>query len=287
MKPARFDYHSPSTPAEAVEILAHYEGDARLLAGGQSLVPLLNFRVLTPSALIDLNRCAGLDTIRLDADRLVFGTMVRQAAAENSELVKRYCPLIGVTMPFLGSRTIRNRGTIGGTLAHADRSAELPAVAVALGATMVIDGPRGQYQVPAQDFYLGDLSTVLEPEEMLREIHFPIAPDGHRYAFVEASNRHHDTALVGVAVNLTMAEDRCVQAAIAVIGVTAPPQRLSAVEDQLRNNAIDPQICRVASQASIEGIEIEGDLNAPAEYRRQILPGLVERALNEAMNRQL
>lgn len=285
MKPARFEYFRPKTSAEAVEILARYDGSARLLAGGQSLVPLLSFRVAAPAALIDLNRCPGLDEIRHEGDTLVFGPMVRQAAAETSDLVRACCPLISVTMPFLGSRTIRNRGTVGGTLAHADRSAELPAVATALGATMIAEGPNGRREITAEDFYVGDLSTALEPDEMLREIRFPVASPGHRYAFVEATNRHHDLALAGVAINLTVSAGRCDTAAIAVIGIGPKPVRLTTAERCLAGQTPDDEAVKAAAAASIEGIEFETDLHATAEYRRHVLPGLVERALNQALAR--
>jgi len=285
MKPARFEYFRPTTPAEAVEILARYDGNARLLAGGQSLVPLLNFRVVTPAALIDLNHCPGLDEIRRDGETLLFGPMVRQAAAETSELVRACCPLITATMPFLGSRTVRNRGTIGGTLAHADRVAELPAIAVALGATMIAESPNGRREIPAEDFYVGDLTTDLAADEMLREIRFPITSAGHRFAFVEANNRHHDLALAGVAVNLDCAAERCDRAVLVVMGVGPTPLRLTAAEQRLEGQAITPSAIKDAAAASVDGIAFESDLHASADYRRHALPGLVERALEQAMHR--
>jgi len=286
MKPPRFEYFSPADTIETVEILGRHDGAARLLAGGQSLVPLLNFRVVTPTALIDLNRCRGLDEIRRDGATLVLGAMVRQAAAETSEIVRACCPLITATMPFLGSRTIRNRGTIGGTLAHADRSAELPAVATALGAVMIAEGPKGLREIPADEFYVGDLTTALAVDEMLREVRVPIAPEGHRFAFVEATNRHHDLALVGVALNIILKENQCERVAIAVIGVGPKPSRLTAAERCLVGNIIDDTVARAAAAASIEGIEFESDLHAPADYRRHVLPGLVQRALNQALSRR-
>lgn len=285
MKPARFEYYRPKTTAEAVEILARYDGAARLLAGGQSLVPLLSFRVATPEALIDLNHCTGLDEIRIENDMLVLGAMVRQATAETSGMVRACCPLIAATMPFVGSRTIRNRGTIGGTLAHADRIAQLPAVATALGAVMVAEGQNGQREIPVEDFYVGDLSTTLEPDEMLREIRFPVASEGHRYAFVQATNRHHDLALVGVALSLTLTEGRCDHAAIVIIGVGPKPVRLTAAESCLLGQVINLSAIKASAGASVDGIIFESDLHATAEYRRHVLPGLVERALDQALTR--
>jgi len=282
MKPSRFEYFSPASTSEAVEILASYQGRARLLAGGQSLVPLLNFRIITPEALIDLSRCRGLDEIRSEGSVLVLGSMVRQSTAETSEIVRTCCPLITATMPFLGPSPIRNRGTIGGSLAHADRVAELPAVAVALGAIMIAEGPKRRREIPAREFFLGDLTTALASEEMLREVRFPISSDGERFAFVEATNRHHDLALVAVALKLVLNAGRCEQAAIAVVGVGPKPLRLPASEGCLVGKRLDAATVLAAAQLSTEGIEFESDVHTPASYRRHVLPSLVERALRQA-----
>jgi len=287
MKPSRFEYFSPATAAEAVEILANFEGTARLLAGGQSLVPILNFRVFAPAALIDLNRCRGLDEIRKDGTLLVLGAMVRQSAAETSETIRACCPLLTATAPFLGPNAVRNRGTVGGSLAHADRVAELPAVAVALGATMVAEGPKGRRDIAADDFFLGDLTNSLAVDEMLREVRFPVSSPVQRFAFVEATNRHHDLALVGVALKLTLRENRCEQAAIVVVGIGPKPTHLSASERSLVGNRLDADAVRNASALSIEGTEFESDPHTPASYRRHVLPALVERALLQAMSQGL
>jgi len=282
MKPSRFEYFSPTSATEAVEILVKYQGAARLLAGGQSLVPLLNFRVITPAALIDLNRCHSLDGIRRDGASLVLGTMVRQSAAETSEIVRTCCPLITTAMPFLGPSTVRNRGTIGGSLAHADRVAELPAVAVALGAIMVAEGPNGRREISADEFFVGDLTTSLTADEMLREVRFPVCSEGQRFAFVEATNRHHDLALVGVALKLVLKASRCEYVAIAAVGIGPKPTRLLASERCLVGNKLDAAAVRTAAALSIEGIEFESEPHTPAGYRRHVLPTLVERALMEA-----
>jgi carbon-monoxide dehydrogenase medium subunit len=284
MKPAPFEYVAPASDEEALAALASYAGDARLLAGGQSLIPLLNLRMARPAALIDLGRCAGLDYIRVEDGALVFGPMTRQSAAERSGLVQQCAPLIAQAMPYLGHPTIRNRGTIGGTLAHADRVAELPGVAVALGAEMVALGPGGRRTIAAQDFYLGDLTNALQPDEMLREIRFPVSTPGSRSAFVEAGNRHHDLAIVGIAAQLELdAQGRCSKARIVAIGIAGAPARLERAEQRLAGSLLDDEVLGEAARACLEGIEPEGDTYASAAYRRHVTPGLVERALRQAL----
>ncbi len=285
MKPARFEYFRPSTVAEAIEVLARFDGDARVLAGGQSLIPLLNFRVMTPAALIDLGRCDDLEYVRRDGNMLACGPMTRQSTVEDSKLFRTCCPLVSLTMQFVGSRTTRNRGTIGGTLAHADRIAELPAVAVALGAQMIAEGPAGRRAIAAEEFFVGDLTTDLGSDEILREIRFPVASSNSRFSFVEATNRHHDLALVGIAVNLQLAMHRFDHAAIAVHGTGSTLKGLTAVEETLLGQKVNDDTIRAAAGLSLKGIEPQGDNNATAMYRGHILPGLVERALMDALLR--
>lgn len=175
MRPIPFTYLVPRSVEEVIAQLASYGGDARLLAGGQSLIPLLNFRVSRPAALVDLGRCPELAYLQREGDWLVSGPMTRQATAEHSALVQENCPLLVKALRYLGPPTIRNRGTIGGTLAHADRVAELSGVALALGAEFVAQGPSGRRVISAENFFVGDLTNALNPDEMLREIRFPIA----------------------------------------------------------------------------------------------------------------
>jgi carbon-monoxide dehydrogenase medium subunit len=284
LKPPRFKYIAPRSPEEAVEYLARYEGDARCLSGGQSLLPLMNFRVVRPQALIDLNRCGNLDYLRRDDDRLIIGPMTPQSTAEHSDLVRACCPLLSKTLPYLGPPTIRNRGTIGGTLAHADRNAELPAVAVVLEAELIAQGPQGLRTIAADEFFHGDLTTDLRADEMLREIRFPISQKRSICAFVEANNRHHDLALAGIAVFLLLDDDRAVERArLSCIGIGPRPIRLKRVEQTLCGTRADDAAIEHAQQFSLDGIEPEGDIHASAEYRRALLPRLVRRALEQAV----
>ncbi|MGH8736860.1 MAG: FAD binding domain-containing protein [Burkholderiales bacterium] len=282
MRPARFEYLAPSSAEEAIEQLARFAGDGRLLAGGQSLIPLMNLRLARPVALIDLGRCAELTYIERSGDWLAIGPMTRQTEVENSALVKECCPLLAKAMRYVGHPTIRNRGTLGGTLAHADRVAELPGVALALGAIMTAQGPRGSRMIAAAEFFVGDLATALEFDEMLREVRFPVSPANSASAFVEASNRHHDLATVGVAASLEFGPARqCRAASLAVVGVAPTPLRLAAAESRLRAGLFDSVAIAEASALAVKEVSVEGDFHASASYRQRALGGLLERALHE------
>jgi aerobic carbon-monoxide dehydrogenase medium subunit len=284
MKPAPFKYVAARSAEDAISHLSEYGGEARLLAGGQSLIPLMNFRVARPAALIDLRTCNDLSYLYREGDWLVTGPMTTQSTAEHSPLVRECCPLVSTTMRYLGHPTIRNRGTIGGTLAHADRIAELPGVAVALGAQMTAQGPTGRRTIEAEKFFIGDLTTALRPDEMLREIRFPVASSSHRSAFVEATNRHHDLAIVGVAVDLDLHPDgTCTGVRLAAVGVGPKPARLQHAEACLRSSRVDNKTISEAGGSSLEDVEFEDDVNASAAYRKHVMPGLVEQAVRAAL----
>jgi len=275
---------APESDDAALQALAHYGGNARLLGGGQSLVPLLNLRLARPEALIDLGRCPGLTELRREGDRLVCGPMLRQIELERSTLVAECCPLITRTMPFLGPPATRNRGTLGGTLAHADRIAELPGVAVALEAELLAKGPSSTRAIPAEKFFVSDLTTALALDEMLREIRFPVSPAGSRSAFAEMTNRRHDLALLGIAVALEFAAgETCSKARIVAIGVGPKPVRLAAAERALLGSRLEAAAIAEASAASAGDFEPEADLHASAAYRKRVTPHIVARALRQAM----
>ena len=194
--------------------------------------------------------------------------------------MRERCPLLASALPYVGHPVIRNRGTIGGTLAHADRVAELTAVALALDAVFVALGPEGHRNIPAHEFFVDDLTTALMPGEMLREVRLPIATPGCRAIFVEATNRHHDLAIVGIAVQLKMSDGVCTAAHLAANGIGPIPVRLSASEERLAGAALDDTTIRECAALSIEGLEIADDLHAPAEYRKIVTPRLLDRALH-------
>src|SRR5881628_249850 len=201
MKPAAFDYFTPVTVDEAVALLAEHGGEAKPLAGGQSLIPAMNFRLARPAALVDLNRIPELSYVRAEPDggALVIGAMTRQRALERSDVVRRAAPLMAEAMPYVAHPQIRNRGTVGGSVAHADPAAELPAVTLALEARFRARSRSGERTIPAAEFFKGLLETALEPDELLVEIAIPHSPARSGYAFAEVARRHGDYALVGVA----------------------------------------------------------------------------------------
>src|SRR5437879_5958620 len=238
MKPAPFDYVAPHSLDEAVAALANGGADAKLLAGGQSLIPLLNFRLARPSLLVDLNRVAELAYVSPRERGLAVGAMARQAAVERTDGLADLQPLLVEAIGYVGHVAIRSRGTIGGSLAHADPAAELPAVAVCLDAVLSVVGPRGRRAIPAEDFFVGYLTTSLEPDEILVEAWFPPLRPHTGQAWVEFARRHGDFALAGVAVSLSM-EDEIVRAArIVLTGVGGKPVRAHGAETLLVGGSV-------------------------------------------------
>jgi len=226
MKPASFTYLAPTSLAEALAALAEHGWDAKLLAGGQSLVPVLNFRLAQPAVLIDLNRVPELTFIREEGGALRLGAMVRQRRLEEEPRVRRLAPLLAEVAPWIAHPQIRNRGTVGGSLAHGDPAAELPAVAVHLGARFRLVSTGGERWVDARDFYLGLFATELAPEEILADIEFPASPPGTGHAFLEVARRHGDYAQVGVAASVALGPDgRCREARLTCLSVGDIPMR--------------------------------------------------------------
>ena len=282
MKPAPFEYFAPETAEEALALLAEYGMDARPLAGGQSLVPLINMRMAQPAVLVDLNHCRELAYLREEEKMLVSGPMTRQRELEISNTVRAHCPLIAEAVPHMGHATIRNRGTVGGSLSHADPSAELPGVAVALDAEMVADGPNGRRTVPATEFFLAELTTALEPDEVLREIRFPKAPSGSRAAFAEVGNHFGGLALVGVAARVDLdSAGRCAAVALAATGAGERPARLSSAETVLMGEVLGEQVIAEASEAAAIDVDPLADLHATAHWRRRAVVAMTARALRE------
>lgn len=289
MKPPAFDYAAPTQIAEVIELLtAHADAEPRVIAGGQSLVPLMNFRLAQPGVLIDLQHVTGLSDIRLTDDELVIGAMVRQSAAEESADVRAGAPLLVEALGHVAHLPIRNSGTIGGSIAHADPSAELPAVVVALDATIMTAGPGEERRIPAAEFFRGPFDTALEPDEILTEVRFPRRSGGH--AFVEFARTHGSFAVVAVAVDLDVDDTGTVtRAAVALSGVGPTAVRATATEEALVGTAPNAESIGSAVAATVAVLSPAGDVHGSSETKvdaaRSYLRRGIELALERAGNR--
>jgi aerobic carbon-monoxide dehydrogenase medium subunit len=285
MKPPSFDYHAPQSAAEALELLGRYGADARLLAGGQSLVPLLNFRLSAPAVIVDLNRAADLAYIREENGQVRMGAMTRQRAIEFSPLVKSRLPLLAEATRWVGHLPTRTRGTIGGSLAHSDPAAEYPAVAAALDAELVIRGSAGDRVVRAAEFFVGFMTTALQPGEMLIEVRMAAQASNSGWAFEEFSRRHGDFAIVGIAAMVAVEGDRFRSARLAACGAGPTAIRLGGAEEILEHGGVDDRYIDDAAGRAAELVDPGADLHASAEYRRHLTRVLTRRALKRAVER--
>lgn len=286
MKLPAFDYHAPAALQEAVRLLAAGDGASKVIAGGQSLMPMLAFRLAGPAALIDLNGIAELRGIEVRDDGVTFGAMVTWHEIESDARLRTACPLVSAAIEHVAHYQIRNRGTIGGSMAHADPAAEIPGVAVTCDAEVEIVGPHGVRRVAAKDFFLGPLTTCLQPAEIVRSIHFPAWPQRRRWAFAEFAPRRGDFAYAGIAVHYDERSDgTVVNAHVGVIGCTDVPRRLAAVEAELNGCRIDERVIGSAALAGTRAVEPEDDIHASAAYRRALVGTLIERTLGQASTR--
>jgi carbon-monoxide dehydrogenase medium subunit len=285
MKPPKFDYHAPATVEEAVTLLARYGGEAKVLAGGQSLMPLLNFRLSRPAALIDLNRVGALAYIKEVDGRVHLGAMTRQRTIEFSSVVRQRLPLLTEATRWVGHLPIRTRGTIGGSLAHADPSAEYPAVLTALEGEVVARGPRGERVLKAGDLFQSYLTTSLADDEVLTEVRLPQMPAGAAYAFEEFARRHGDFAIIGIAAVVVVEGGRCRRARLATAGAGPVPVRLRAAEEILERDGLGAAAIEAASARAAEAVTPDSDIHASADYRRHLTGVLTGRALRRALAR--
>ena len=287
MKPAAFDYFTPATVDEALALLAEHGGDAKPLAGGQSLIPAMNFRLARPAALVDLNRIAELSYIRSGRDGITIGAMTRQRAVERSDVVARAVPLLAESLPSIAHPQIRNRGTVGGSIAHADPAAELPAVMLALEARFRAQSATGERSIPVAEFFKGMLETALAPGELLVEIAVPALPARTGTAFLEMARRHGDYALVGVAAVVTLdTKGRCHTARIAGFSVGDGPVLLAEAASVLAGQPPSEELLRAAGDAAAtRDVDPPSDIHASAAYRRQLVAVLTRRALARAFAR--
>jgi CO/xanthine dehydrogenase FAD-binding subunit len=288
LKPPRFDYAAPETLAEAVSLLAeHADAEVKVLAGGQSLMPLLHMRLARPDILVDLNRVPELHYIREEDGVLAIGAMTRKRALEESALVEERQPILLAATRLVAHPQIRNRGTVGGSMAHADPAAEYPALAVLLGVEMRAAGSEGVRTIAAEDFFQGYLTTALAPDEVLAEIRVPALRPGTGWAFLEVARRHGDFALGGAGVTLRRdASGRLSEVRIALFGAGPSPVRPRAVEALLVGELPSERLFEGASRKVAESLEEPiSDVHASAEYRRNLAQVLTRRALGEALTR--
>jgi CO/xanthine dehydrogenase FAD-binding subunit len=280
MKPPAFEYLAPTSLEEALALRAEHGSDSVLLAGGQSLLPLLSLRIVSPAAVIDLGRVPELAGIRPQNGSLAIGAMTRQREAERSPLVHERCPLLAEAVRRIAHPTIRNRGTIGGSLAHSDPAAELPAAALVLGAELVARSVRGERALPADGFFQGFLTTALEPDELLTEVRLPGLGGG--WAIQEVTRRHGDFALVGVLAAVRMDGGTIADARLAVLGAGPTAVRARSAETLLRGAQPTEAAFAEAAEVAASGLEPSSDVHATASYRRRVAAVLTRRALLEA-----
>ena len=286
MKPPRFDYLAPRTLDEALAHLHHHGDQAKILAGGQSLIPMLNFRLAHPGVVVDVNRLTDLAYVRQHDGGVAVGALTRQHAVERSELVRGRVPVVAEACRFIGHAPIRHRGTFGGNLAHADPASELPAVMVALEAEMAVASRAGSRAIPAGQFFIGPLTTALQPGEMLTEIRIPAAPPRSGGAFVEMARRAGDFALVGVAALVTLDEaGQCARARIALCGVGPTPVRARAAEDALVGQAPTTAVLDEAADRAAAATSPPSDVHGSAEFRRKLARHFARQALAAAIQR--
>jgi aerobic carbon-monoxide dehydrogenase medium subunit len=282
MKLPYVEYEAPTTVAEAVDLLAEHQDEASILAGGQSLIPLMALRLARPAVLIDINGLSELASVSVTDGKVAIGAMTREYVAEDSATVADTVPLLAAALPLIGHEAIRSRGTIGGSLAHADPAAELPAVALALDAEFVLRGRARGRVIPAADWFQGYLATSRRPEEILTEVRFPAARPGTGVAFEEVARRHGDFAIVGLAVSLTLADGVISDARLAFAGVSDVPVRAAGAEELLVGERPSAELFAEAARVATADLDPPADLNGSPEYRKHVAATLVRRGLQAA-----
>ncbi len=285
MKPAAFDYIVADSVDAAVAALAAAGGEAKIIAGGQSLVPMLNFRLLRPAILVDINRIPGLAFIEESEHAITIGALTRHHRIETSPVIASHLPVLGFAMTHVAHLAIRNRGTIGGSLSHADPAAELPMLALLLDAELEIMSTSGRRTVAARDFFLGALTADLADDDIVTRITFPKLPPKTGWGFEEVARRGGDIALAAVAATLTVADAAIAQARVAMMGLGDTPKRAAEVEALLLGRALEPELIDAATSAARAGVEPHSDLHASSDYRRHLIGVLTARTLTAAWRR--
>jgi len=286
MRPRAFTYAAPATIAEAVAILQRYSGEARVLAGGQSLVPMMKLRVAAPQHIVDINRIAHLDEIRIDDGKLVIGALATHDAIENSPLVRSECALLAETAGHIADPLVRNQGTIGGSLCHADPAADFPLAAIVLKAELIAEGPKGTRAIAADDFFVGLLTTALAPDEILIAIRIPRARARSGGAHIKLSRRTNGLAIAAAAATVVLDENgHCADVGVCVGGMGLTPIRAKPVERALRGKRIDDAAISQAAKLAVEGTDPPSDIHGSTQYRLEVAPVVVARVLRLACER--
>jgi len=284
MKLPPFEYAAPDSVAGAIDLLAENVDEASVLAGGQSLIPLLALRLARPALLIDINGIAELSGVSAAGGWVSIGATTREYMAEESRTVAESVPLLAAALPLIGHEAIRSRGTIGGSLAHADPAAELPAVALALGAEFVVRGPSGERVIPAQEWFEGYLTTSRRPDELLVEVRFPAAKPGTGVSFTEVARRHGDYAIVGLATSLVLSGEVIGDARLSFSGVSDLPVRASAAEELLAGQRPSAELFDEAARRATAELDPPADLHGSSAYRKTVAAAVVRRGLRAAVD---
>lgn len=285
MKPASFDYVRAESAEHAVQVLAGAGGDGKVIAGGQSLMPMMNFRLVKPSVLVDINRIPGLDAVRARGDKIALGALVRHRMTATDALIAQHVPVLHHAVKHVAHLTVRNRGTFCGSVCHADPAAEMPMMSLLLNGIVHIVSSRGERTLDARDFFVGSLVTALEPDELVTEIEIDTLLPGTGWGFEEFARRHGDYALAAVAVTMQRQDGVASGVRIALMGVGEMPMRAPAIEAMLEGREVGPKLIGDAVEALRAELEPNSDLNASADYRRHLAGVLARRALSDAWAR--
>jgi aerobic carbon-monoxide dehydrogenase medium subunit len=283
MIPAAFEYYSPRSLSEAVAILSAHKDDVKVLSGGQSLLPLMKMRLSKPGHLVDIGRIPGLDAIAEEGNSIVIGAMATHAQLESSELLKARCPLLSQTATTIADVQVRNCGTIGGSVAHADPAGDMPAAILALDAEIKAFGPNGERWINAGEFFLGLMMSVLEPDEIVTAVKVPVTA-GEKTSYLKAAPRSSGFAVVGAAVRMELDASRvCNRIAVGITGVTDKAYRAGRVEQMLAGKRLDTQLIETAAAEATHNVDVIEDINGSIEYRTHLTHVYVARAIQAAL----
>jgi carbon-monoxide dehydrogenase medium subunit len=286
MYPAAFEYHAPTNVKDALGLLGRYKDDAKVLAGGHSLVPMMKLRLAQPKHVIDLRKVPGLGGIKEEGGSLVLGALTTHWQMESSTVLKAKCPILAETASVIGDPAVRNLGTIGGSLAHADPAADQPATMIALGAEIVCEGPKGRRTVKVDDWFQGLMATALREDELVVEIRIPAWPAGSGGAYMKFPHPASRFAVVGVAAMVTLdREGKCTKAGVGVTGAGTKAVRAKAVEAGLVGKKLDAATIETAAQKAAEGVDVQADLQGSVEYKSHLCRVFAKRAITEAAKR--